>query len=298
METQLNSSETDVEDSEELNTEEVFTENDSDVIPAEDHNDPEVDDVLRDELQEISQQLSRRHMIDEYVPDSSAPLKCLNNCQKSGHKCKDCNEYFPIVKEKNTEPEPVPEKNQSPPKKNNVTKTKKHTHKRSVREKQWRENMPCSSVDKKISRQKGDKSWNLKANGSITTMHAEAIVCTSHFHTHNHHHSCMVLSVFSDGQYAQVSSNKKLVDRVLPKGIRESLTQWAKEEMESMQKAEPVQQEIDPPSEEDLQAIHKKIFKDYVSMPFMLMNEVEFEAKTTNPLKVQEARQIITTRKR
>ena len=59
METQLNSLETDVEDSEELNTEEVFTENDSDVIPAEDHNDPEVDDVLRDELQEISQQLSR-----------------------------------------------------------------------------------------------------------------------------------------------------------------------------------------------------------------------------------------------
>ena len=80
----------------------------------------------------------------------------------------------------------------------------------------------------------------------------------------------------------------------MPKGVRESLAQWAKEEMESMQKAEPVQQEIDPPSEEDLQAIHKKIFKDYVSMPFMLMNEVEFEAKTTDPLKVQEARQIIT----
>ena len=63
-----------------------------------------------------------------------------------------------------------------------------------------------------------------------------------------------------------------------------------------MQKPEPVQQEIDLPSEdkEDLQAIHKIIFKDYVSMPFMLMNEVEFEAKTTDPLKVQEARQIIT----
>ena len=210
METQLNSSET-VEDSEELNTEEVFTENDSDVIPAEDHSDPEVDDVLRDELQEISQQLSRRHMIDEYVPDSSAPLKCLRNCRKSGHKCKDCNEYFPIVKEKNTEPEPAPEKNQSLPKKSDVTKTKKHTHKRSVREKQWRENMPCSSIDKKISRQKGDKSWNLKSNGSITTMHAEARVCTSLFHTHNHRHSCMVLSVFSDGRYVQVSGNKKLM---------------------------------------------------------------------------------------
>ena len=32
METQLNSSETDVEDSEQLNTEEVFTENDRHVI--------------------------------------------------------------------------------------------------------------------------------------------------------------------------------------------------------------------------------------------------------------------------
>ena len=156
--------------------------------------------------------------------------------------------------------------------------------------------MPCSSVDKKISQQKGNASWNLKACGSITTMHAEARVCTSHFHTYSHHHSCMVLSVFSDGRYAQVSGNKNLIDRVLTKGVRESLAQWAKKEMESMQKPEPVQQEIYLPSEdkEDLQAIHKIIFKDYVSMPFMLMNEVEFEAKTTDPLKVQEARQIIT----
>ena len=38
METQLNSSETGVEDSEQLNTEEVFTENDRHVIRAEDHN--------------------------------------------------------------------------------------------------------------------------------------------------------------------------------------------------------------------------------------------------------------------
>ena len=257
METQLNSSETDVEDSEQLNTEEVFTEKDSDVIPAEDHNDPEVDDVLRDELQEISQQLSGRHMIDEYVLDSSAPLKCQRrNCQNSGHKCKDCNEWFPIVKvkEKNTEPEPVPEKNQSPPEKNDATKTKKHTHKRSVREKQWRENMPCSSVDKKISRQKGDASWNLKACGSITTMHAEARVCTSRFHTYSHHHSCMVVSVFSDARYAQVSGNKNLIDRVLTKGIRESLAEYAKEEMESMQKPEPVKQEI---------IYHRKIKKIY-----------------------------------
>ena len=61
METQLNSSETDVEDSKQLNTEEVFTENDRDVILAEDHNDSEeekIQMVLKDELQEISQQLS------------------------------------------------------------------------------------------------------------------------------------------------------------------------------------------------------------------------------------------------
>ena len=61
METQLNSSETDIEDSEQLNTEEVFTENDRDVILAEGHNYPEeekIQMVLKDELQEISQQMS------------------------------------------------------------------------------------------------------------------------------------------------------------------------------------------------------------------------------------------------
>ena len=57
----------------------MFTENDRHVILAEDHNDPEEEKlqmVLKDELQEISQQLSGRHMIDEYVPDSSSPMKC------------------------------------------------------------------------------------------------------------------------------------------------------------------------------------------------------------------------------
>ena len=71
-------------------------------------------------------------------------------------------------------------------------------HKKSVRDKQWRENMPCSSVDKKMIRQRKGVSWNLKSCASITMMHAEARVCTSSFHTHNHHHSCMVLSVFGD----------------------------------------------------------------------------------------------------
>ena len=46
--------------------------------------------------------------------------------------------------------------------------------------------------------------------------------------------------------------------------------------------------------EEDLQAQHKIIFKDYVSIPIMLMTEEEFEAKTEDPLKVQEARLIMT----
>ena len=45
METQLNSLETDVEDSEQLNTEEVFTENDRDVILAEEYNDPEEEKI-------------------------------------------------------------------------------------------------------------------------------------------------------------------------------------------------------------------------------------------------------------
>ena len=161
METQLNSSETDVEDSKRLNTEEVFTENDRDVILAEDHNDPEdekIQMVLKDELQKISQQLSGQCMIDEYVRDSSSPLKCPSrNCRNNGYKCKDCKIHipFPIEKEKNKEPEP--EKNQSPSKKKNGKPTKKHMHKKSVRDKQWRENMLCSSIDSKINRQrKGD----------------------------------------------------------------------------------------------------------------------------------------------
>ena len=80
--------------------------------------------------------------------------------------------------------------------------------------------MPCSSIDSKINQQRKADSWNLKAYGSITTMHAEARVGT---HTHYHHHACMALSLFSDGQYMQVSGNKKVIDRVLTKDIRESL---------------------------------------------------------------------------
>ena len=52
-----------------------------------------------------------------------------------------------IEKEKKKEPEP--EKNQSPLEKKDDKPTKKSTHQKSVRDKQWRENMPCSSIDKK-----------------------------------------------------------------------------------------------------------------------------------------------------
>ena len=202
---------------------------------------------------------------------------------------------FRLRRKKNKEP--VPEKNQSPPKRKDGKPTKKHTHKKSVRDEQWRENMPCSSIDKKINRQKDGASWNLKACTSITTMHAEARVCTSSFHTHNHHHACMALSLFSDAQYAQVSGNKKLIDRVLTKDVRESLAQWAREEMEKLEKPGPIQQEklhLSSADEEDLQVQHKKIFKDYTSIPIILMSEEAFEAKTKDPLKVQEARQIMT----
>ena len=72
-------------------------------------------------------------------------------------------------------------------------------------------------------------------------MHAEARVCTSSFHTHNHHHSCMVLSMFSDARYAQVSSNKKLIDRVLTKDAWESLANLVREEMEKLEKPVPIQ---------------------------------------------------------
>ena len=116
-------------------------------------------------------------------------------------------------------------------------------------------------------------------------MLAEARVCTSSFHTHNHHHVCMALSLFSDGRYMQVSGNKKVINRVLTKDIQESLAQWAREEMENWEKPGPSQQEmLDLPSADE----------DYISIPIMFMSEEEFEAKTKDPLKVPEARQIMT----
>ena len=80
METQLNSSETDVEDTEQLNTEEVFTENDRHVVQAESHKYSE-EEKMQMVLKEISQLMSGPHVLDAYVPDSSSSLKCRSrNC--------------------------------------------------------------------------------------------------------------------------------------------------------------------------------------------------------------------------
>ena len=128
-------------------------------------------------------------------------------------------------------------------------------------------------------------------------MHAETRVCTSSFHTYNHHHSCLVLSVFGDARYAKVSGNKKLINRVITKDIRESLANLVREEMETLEKPKENKQEnLDLPSadEEDLQVQHRKIFKHYTSLPIPLMSEKEFEAKTKDQLKVQQVRQIMT----
>ena len=107
----------------------------------------------------------------------------------------------------------------------------------------------------------------------------------------------MVLSLFGDARYVQVSGNKKLIDRVLTKDVQESLGQWEREEMEKLEKPVPSQQEkldLSSADEEDLQPQHKKIFKDYTSIPITLMSEEEFEAKTKDTLKGQEAWQIMT----
>ena len=65
--------------------------------------------------------------------------------------------------------------------------------------------------------------------------------------------------------------------------------------MEILEKpAQPEMLDLTSADEEDLQMQHKIIFKDYVSIPIILMSNEEFEAKTKDSLKVQEARQIIT----
>ena len=107
-------------------------------------------------------------------------------------------------------------------------------------------------------------------------------VCTSSFHTYNHHHSCLVLSVFGDARYAQVSGNKKLIYRVLTKDVWEALADLVRQEMDTWEK--PQQQSAD----------EENIFEHYTSLPIPLISEKEFEAKTKDPAKVQQARQIMT----
>ena len=95
----------------------------------------------------------------------------------------------------------------------------------------------------------------------------------------------------------QVSGNKKLIDRVLTKDIRESLAYMIREDMEKLEKPVPSQQEkldLSLADEEDLQVQHRKIFKDYTSIPITLMSEEEFEVKRKDPLTVQQSRLIMT----
>ena len=75
----------------------------------------------------------------------------------------------------------------------------------------------------------------------------------------------------------------------MTKDIQESIANLVREEMENLEKPVPIQQEkldLSSADEEDLQVQHRKIFKDYTSIPITLMSEEEFEAKTKDPLKV------------
>ena len=68
----------------------------------------------------------------------------------------------------------------------------------------------------------------------------------------------------------------------MTKDVWKSLANMVREDMEKLEKPVPSQQKLDLSSadEEDLQVQHRKIFKDYTSIPITLMSEEEFEAKT------------------
>ena len=295
MASQSNSTDTDGEDSEQLNTrEEELTENDREIILEEGCTDPEDEDIEREgkeQMQALSLELNPCSL-DDYVPDASSPQQCR---KREGHVCvcKDCNKsYFP---EKNEKEEPEPEIKQSPEKKKDKgkkdngegTKTMKHTHTRAVRNKEWRVDKPCSSIDAKIKQRLSRRATssggsrgniNLKAVDAIVGIHSGARVCTSTFYTHNHYHACLALSLFYDNGYMQVSGNKKLIDIILTKEVRDALAVWAREEKYKADNPKPV---IHPPSadEESPQAQRKNVFKDYASIPIMLMSESDFEAR-------------------
>ena len=63
----------------------------------------------------------------------------------------------------------------------------------------------------------------------------------------------------------------------MTKDIQESIANLVREEMENLEKPVPIQQKLDLSfaDEEDLQVQHRKIFKDYTSIPITLMSEEE-----------------------
>ena len=89
----------------------------------------------------------------------------------------------------------------------------------------------------------------------------------------------MVLSVFGDARYVKyprkLSGNKEIDDRVFGETCKTG-------EVRSIIEIKKIYR------------CHRKIFKDYTSIPITLMSEEEFEAKTKDPLKVKQARQIMT----
>ena len=280
MASQSNSRDTDREDSEQLNTrEEELTENDREIV-EDSRTDPEDENIESEEKEQIESLVLIPRSLDDYVPDASSPQQCR---KREGHVCicKDCNKsYFPGKNEKEKEPEP--EKKQSPAKKKDKekgegTKATKHTHTRAVRNKEWRPDMPCSSIDAKIKQRAttvpGSRgNINLKAVDAIVGIHSGARVCTSSFYTHNHYHACLALSLFYDCGYMQVSGNKNLIDIIMTKKVRDALANWAREEKKRTDNPKP---EMHPPSADDetLEAKRKHVFKDYASIPIMLMSE-------------------------
>ena len=291
MTSQSNSWDTGGEDSEQLNTsEEELTENDREAL-EDSRTDPEDEDIESEGKEQMESLVLIPRSLDDYVPDASSPQQCRK--RETGHVCvcKDCDKpYFPPKNENEKEPEP--EKEQRSAKKQDKEKgegkkEKKHSHTRAVRNKEWRPNMPCSSIDAKIKQRNKAKgpncrgNINLKAVDRIVAIHSGARVCTSSFYTHNHYHACLALSLFYDNGYMQVSGNKNLIDIIMTKEVRDALAKWAREEKKRADNPTP-----EMPSAEDktVEGKRKQVFKDYASIPIMLMSESEYaERKKASP---------------
>ena len=76
----------------------------------------------------------------------------------------------------------------------------------------------------------------------------------------------------------QVSGNKHLIDIIMTKEVRDALAKWAREEKVRADNPIP---EIHRPSAEDetVEGKRKQVFKDYASIPIMLMSESEYEER-------------------